>query len=505
MQFLVRELNAGYPFVDRYPTAVLKRDNWDDYHFKTMFAVTLHLGRDHVLELENVKILARGQEEGQRTRLPGRQFEALDDSYCSLGQASSYYEALHKAGPDVYIPFLEGLRDVVHMPHVRDEFEDEEGFETSLLRFDGARRALIDAPLLFEQVPGVDAAAQSSVEFAYQLPGTDARIDFRFGQADGLPDRICVVIGYNGSGKTHLLGKLAHVAYADRTQASLPSFMSEYGRYLGERPAFGAVIAVSYSAFDTFALPVEAGSHRVSARNYTYCGLRQVGPDGKASMVLKDLDQLGREFHEARSRALDKERAELLRAASEAIFREPSLRMTVDLPDVTDERDAWEDAFEHLSAGHKIVLNIVVQLCAHLEQQSLLLLDEPELHLHPPLVAALLRSVGVALEMYDSFGVVATHSPVVLQEVPARNVVVLRRSLDVLRAEAPEIETFAENVGLLTRHVFNLDSLETDYQAVLRDLAAARSADEIEALFPKGMSSQARSLVLSFQRQAADE
>jgi predicted ATP-binding protein involved in virulence len=154
-----------------------------------------------------------------------------------------------------------------------------------------------------------------------------------------------------------------------------------------------------------------------------------------------------------------------------------------------------------LSAGHKIVLNIVVQLCAHLERRSLLLLDEPELHLHPPLVAALLRSVGVALEMYESFGVVATHSPVVLQEVPARNVIVLRKNLDVVRAEEPDIETFAENVGLLTRHVFNLDSLETDYQAVLQELATTRSIEDIEALFENGLSSQARSLLFSFKRR----
>jgi hypothetical protein len=106
--------------------------------------------------------------------------------------------------------------------------------------------------------------------------------------------------------------------------------------------------------------------------------------------------------------------------------------------------------------------------------------------------------------MYESFGVVATHSPVVLQEVPSRNVIVLRKNLDVVRAEEPDIETFAENVGLLTRHVFNLDSLETDYQAVLRELAKTHSIEDIEELFENGLSSQARSLLFSFQRRPSE-
>jgi predicted ATPase len=506
INFRVRK-SSGPPQLDHYPTVLLRPDNWNDYSFRTLFNAELFLGPKEVVSLGEVKILQRGQTEGDLTPLPP-QFKALTSNYCSLGQAYSYYEALGSLDRDIASSYLEALRDIAYRPEIRDSFEEERGFETSLLRFDGARSALEEATSLFR-----GERRRSSLSFSYQMPDGDEPIHFAFGHDDGLPDRICVVIGYNGAGKTRLLGKLAHVAYHDERTSKEPSFVRENGGYVGDRPEFGAVITVSYSAFDTFALPGHAGSHRAAERNYTYCGLRrhesvaasQSDDDPGVSRELKDLDALSQEFHEARERALEKDRQQVLIETADALLREPSFRTTVELPRIDGPARAWHSAFDTLSAGHKIVLNIIVQLSAYLERRSLVLVDEPEVHLHPPLVAALLRSIGRALETYESYAIVATHSPVVLQEVPARSVIVLRRSFELVTPEEPSIETFGENVGLLTRHVFNLDSTETDYQAVLRELAQTMSLEEIESLFPRGMSSQARSLVATFQRQTRDE
>ena len=48
-------------------------------------------------------------------------------------------------------------------------------------------------------------------------------------------------------------------------------------------------------------------------------------------------------------------------------------------------------------------------------------------------------------------------SPVVLQEVPKSCVSILRRTRLISKVERPENETFAENVGVLTREVFGLE------------------------------------------------
>jgi hypothetical protein len=79
---------------------------------------------------------------------------------------------------------------------------------------------------------------------------------------------------------------------------------------------------------------------------------------------------------------------------------------------------------------------------------------------------------------------------------------VLRRYLDSVTIEVPEIETFAENIGILTKHAFDLDSKDTDYQGTIEQLAHEYEMDEIEEFFGGRLSSQARSLIMSVQKTA---
>src|SRR3712207_7694097 len=53
-----------------YPYVLLRRDYWDDFGFKTMFAASLHLDAETTILLDNVKIMRRGQREGPPVELP---------------------------------------------------------------------------------------------------------------------------------------------------------------------------------------------------------------------------------------------------------------------------------------------------------------------------------------------------------------------------------------------------------------------------------------------------
>ncbi|WP_078854694.1 AAA family ATPase [Streptomyces sp. NRRL F-5135] len=510
MHFLVVPRSTGFTVPSSLPALVLRRDLWDDFGFETMFDAYLYPSRTEAsIDLGSVKIIKRGQQ-GGATEMPDS-FIQLDDSYCSLGQAFSYYEALHGLPGELRDSILFGLRDIAIDPSLRESFANEPAMAASLLRYGNAELALRDATALFG---GAMAPRDSALAFTFRtsVGGEPFPIHFGFADRHPLPGRINVVVGYNGCGKTQLLANLANTAHADLTDRADESFIRRYGEFPegASAPRFSSVIAISYSAFDTFDLPGKnrqeedrlQSSGEVSG--YTYCGLRRydrsLSPDAPRTGSLKGAEEIQGDIMSALVRASTPERKQRLAAALSPLSREPSFKR-VELSDTfAFDSDSWRDSFSGLSTGHKLVLNIVVQLVAHLEPGSLVLIDEPESHLHPPLLAALLKSINISLDQFNSYAVMATHSPVLLQEVPRRYVRVLQRFGDLTLVATPEIETFAENVGLLTRHVFNLDSSATDYHSTLRSMQESLHLDEIMELFDGEMSAQSISYLASISR-----
>lgn len=489
MRFFVTNRRIRPTEDQAYPFVVLYNDNWDDYGFKTMFEPVIHLKPGEIIELPEVKILNREQGYG-RTSIP-EAFDVLGNNYCSLGQELAYYESLLNLDDDVRDEYLHGLRDAAADPNIRQDFENEEGFKTSLLRWGAAERALNDAPGLLKGAD--DADRELTFTFYTSFGANEFATQFRYGQIAALPGRINAVIGYNGTGKTQLLANLAWVANAELALRERTDMTTQYGRLEPTNLRFGAVVAVSYSAFDTFKLPL--ASRRYADFGYTYCGLRRFDDKGVA-LGLKNVDDIADEIDLAISRIDTPIRRASLENALQPLRDEPSFARAGYTLDILGQNGQWRDEFDRLSTGHKISINIVVQLVGALQQRSLVLIDEPESHLHPPLLAALMKSVGKALEAHKSYAVIATHSPVVLQEIAGCYAHVLRRYGESNSVVEPEIETFGENIGLLTRHVFNLDNSQSDYVGVLNNLASEFSLEEIEALFQHGLSSQARALIM---------
>ena len=404
-------------------------------------------------------------------------------------QELAYYESLLTLPENVRNEYLTGLRDAAADASIRESFEYERGFKVSLLRWGSAALALEQVPALFrgeiEKPEGLDFT------FHTRFGSNEFATRFRYCAVPELPGRLNAIIGYNGTGKTQLLANLAFVARSDIEARGVEA--AEYGRLVPAEMRFGAVVAVSYSAFDTFDLPSNPGGAKDFG--YTYCGLRRYGGQG-ATPGLKDVHEIEKEIASALLRINTQDRRDSLENALQPLRDEPSFKRAGYELDVLGDESSWREEFALLSTGHKISVNIVVQLVSALQQRSLVLIDEPESHLHPPLLAALMRGISIALETRLSYAVIATHSPVVLQEIAGCYAHVLRRHGTRNSVETPEIETFGENVGLLTRHVFNLDNSGSDYVGVLRDLASQSTLDEMDKLFEHGLSSQARTLVM---------
>ncbi|WP_196252466.1 AAA family ATPase, partial [Haemophilus influenzae] len=154
-----------------------------------------------------------------------------------------------------------------------------------------------------------------------------------------------------------------------------------------------------------------------------------------------------------------------------------------------------------MSSGHASVLLIMTQLVAKVEEKTLVLLDEPESHLHPPLLSAFIRALSELLDNRNGIAIIATHSPVVLQEIPKSCVWKVERTGIRTDPFRPNIETFGENVGVLTREVFGLEVTKSGFHKILASkVKDNNSYDEIVSEFKDQLGSEAKILLKTLIR-----
>ncbi|BCW42791.1 hypothetical protein StoSoilB3_43260 (plasmid) [Arthrobacter sp. StoSoilB3] len=458
----------------------LRPSSWDDwFKFETSFLVSYldEAGQDHWIG--STKIGRFGlrpapssaeEQDGYRKPSPPSSFATLPSVYFSLGQDTSFYENLDAVSPRVRDRALEALRDVAYDPLLFERAAKEEVTKISLLR---------EVPLLtvsdqFARLAR-GGAKLTSYNFSYSAkPIGDHTFKLSFHvEPDSIPPtNIQVLIGRNGVGKSTLLNNLAKALVRRSQEYSKEDLQQRTKINLG----ISNIVSVSFSAFDAFE-PVSLPQDRTKGLNYHYVGLKKISPRKDESNI-KDQGALSREMTmSARVCLQGARRHRWLRAIglleSDPMFADAGLADSIEQGQDDLFIEQLPAKFRLLSSGHKIVLLTVTRLVETVEEKSLVLLDEPETHLHPPLLSAFIRSLSDLLTNRNGLAIVATHSPVVLQEVPRSCVWKLSRSGNIMKAERPALETFAENVGTLTDDVFGLEVTSTGFHRMLTDAANA--------------------------------
>lgn len=489
------------PAAASHPEAFLEIDSWNDYNYGTLFHLIIVDSRGKTHDIGSVKIARFNMPEGDiRSELPNR-FERLDDKYFSLGQDPSYYENLTSAGNDIRSDVLNRLRDVAYDLGLFTRARDEDVMQKSLLRF--VTESTVRGQF-WRLARGGAKLSEYNFSYVFSNPShtKELTLDFNVEPESHPPTNMHVLIGRNGVGKTYLLNNMTLSAIAaKRRTTTVGAFHSGTG--YATAPLFANLVSVTFSAFDPFDPPPHIGNTSTSRIRYAYIGLKTHGDDSSGVEPRpKTHDELSAEFSASvrrcrNSARLDRWKAALCILESDPLFED---QRVADLADYEkeddDQKSAAANLFRRLSSGHKIVLLTITRLIETVEERTLVLLDEPEAHLHPPLLSAFLRALSELLIDRNGVAIIATHSPVVLQEVPRRCVWKIRRSGDQVVAERPEIETFGENVGTLTHEAFGLEVTNSGFHKLLRErVYRNESYDAILGDFDGALGGEAKAIV----------
>lgn len=479
---------------ESFPYVELVSDNWDDFGYKTLFTSYFFVNNTTKVELGGIKIL-HITEHRTTNPLPYR-FQGLEEGiYCSLGLSMDYYRQLEKLGKEHYDDYLHSLKDIAIYKSYYEPFKNHTGITDSFFRSSEPKKAFNSAIQFFG---GVRKDEVFKFRYAFRPPySTTGQIEpiyFDFTAYNLLPNRIYILVGKNGSGKTQFLSQFANSLCGEETKEnSIEAF--------DNMPLFSKVIAVSFSAFDDFNKPHQGKKKHVMSdddktiNNYIYCGIQ--GKD-KKTLSIDEMKSY------AKNKLLDLKddhiKFESWKKIMENVFEDEFRSLIVD--------DEPEKLFDNkLSSGQSILLYTMTNVIANIEYESILLFDEPELHLHPNAISNLMRMLYELLKEFNSYAIVSTHSPLIVQETPSKSIKKIERRQNYVQVNDLSIESFGENLTAITEEVFNVREIESNYMTILREavIYKNKSFQQILDMFPNGLSYNAMTYLNIIEKHKNEE
>lgn len=464
-------------------TIYLEVDHWNDFSFVTQFSMYYRDGAGVQKDIGTVKIGFKGQTTAVSTHSTLKtEFDSLDEKYFSLGQDVKFYKNINSLQGEVREQILIAMRDMVFQPEIIDEVKGEKVFSISLLRDNSLS---VIKGQFYRALIGLAELTDYNFDFYRPASEKQGGIDLSFKvMVESIPStNIHAIIGRNGVGKTTILNGM--IDAVTKRQNFCQFLTKQFDRRVGiDSDYFSGLVSVSFSAFDPFNPPVDQ-SDPAKGTCYFYIGLKDANNPDKHRTISELRVECAKSLagcfrNEAKTRRWLKSIEKLGSDENFAAMNLSVLHLTYQealnrLGNVQSDSDAFihyyageiEKYLSRMSSGHAIVLLTVTRLVDTVQEKTLVLLDEPESHLHPPLLSAFIRALSDLLHDQNGVAIIATHSPVVLQEIPRSCVWKVYRVGIQTSSARPAIETFAENVGRLTSEVFSLEVERSGFHALL--------------------------------------
>lgn len=502
---MMRFVNTNTAGFDRN-VVYLVNDGWDDW-FK--YETCYRLEYRNIL-IGTVKIAKKNQVD-RRVSLESS-FEKLPDDYFSLGVGVAYYTELKKHD-DIRAEILEGLNDMAFNLDIFEAVKNEDVTQWSLLR------ECTPATVRGQYHRLAHGKAElTDYYFKYAISNNDNAIptkhlEFEVNAGSKPGSNVHVLVGNNGIGKTTILRGIINAVVNEGDNNSKGKIISD------EVFPFANVVNVSFSIFDDPLLEEDVEEVFIP---YSYVGVFRY--ENGLKVINPNTYEIFLEHYT--SIMISGTKKDLWKNAikeleTDVTFRSLNIlswtniddpedvsRVRVDRNSELEEillavkqkyRELTEDKFKLLSSGHTNILLTLASLIDKVEERTLVVIDEPEGHLHPTLISAFIRALSDLLTYRNGVAIIATHSSVIVQAVPSNCVWIIERLENNLYFHRPKHETFGDNLGEIATDIFKYNILETYYHKEINDvIEKANSYEEALEMFGGQLGDEARALLRAY-------
>lgn len=438
----------------------LLSNSWNDYGYTVTYDVFIDY-KGKPLKIGNVKFGNKSQVNIIQTTYSvsvsdDELLNGLEDGKFSLGSTEYYRTIRQHFSKDEQDDYYNRMRDIAFNIELFNEVETLRITKIALLR-------AISSLEVREKLHLIASGKQFNLEYEIRIDllenvsEKNSSLIFQSSDSSHIPQNIYVLIGPNGCGKTFLLKSLYQLF---KIKKPLDNSSLDDGTIIVKFNGgcdIKKVLFVSYSAIGE---DTENGIETLADNHAPYICIEKSNTENFYSQLILLREDKNRwdyfmEVLVSLHLEVTDKLHELLKIETTG-FVDPMIKQEIN------------KIFSETSSGNMVMLYSLVVLIGMVEDGMVLLLDEPENHMHPALLSMMIQVYQRVLFDMNAIGIIATHSPLVLQEVPRDKVTIMNRYAGVSHWRNPEVQTYGSPIHTLYRDVFNTGIKEAGYLKMLQ-------------------------------------
>ncbi|WP_414052061.1 hypothetical protein [Macrococcus animalis] len=433
----------------------VKHIRWNDYGWKTHYHLTVKDKNNKVHDVGRILIVNPKDAMEYDTihynlEIP-REFYELGKDIITVGVGKEYYENIYKISleiDDFQNIIKERLNDI-SLNNNAEQYKNEIFYKDSFTRHNSHFAICNNYKRLSRM-----GKLKKEYNLSFNYEWFEGTLNIKTKADNILPDNIYGIIGRNGSGKTRLLNDIMEELVSNNESYEINKLlfttMSSFDKHsflLDEKVKYISI----FDDRDSNNILI----NRKDIIRRIYDSMQKISVNLEKT---KDLNYVTGLFKDQFEYEFD--------FLFEKLFENAKANIEFDNLDI-------ENNFPELnilSSGQIYLLYVLTTFTAEIEENMFAVIDELELYLHPPYIMIYINLLSFLFEKRNAIAFIATHSPIVIQQIPSECVYELKKDREKSKLQKINFPCYGENLSLINDRIFDISSSESGFYRELSRL-----------------------------------